>query len=255
MSSRLRESAIKTGLRLMVLAMLLGGWHYLAGGGDALSLPSPAATFSAIGDLIGDGSLMRGLWATNQAMIVGFLIAIVISLPLGIVMGLHDGLRKIGEPYITILLALPTIAFLPIVQVVFGLTFTSRVIVIVLFAFTYMSVNTMVGVRIVDPQLKEMARSFNASRFQMLTKVVLPGAVPGILSGVRLGLGRALLGMIIAELLLVSPGIGSMILDYKAAFQPNFVFGILLVLVLEGVVLMGLATWLERRLLSWREGS
>lgn len=255
MSHRLSESVIKGVLRMTVLALILGSWHIFARGGDALSVPSPADTFRAIGDLIGDGSLVRGLWITNQAMIIGYAISIAISLPLGIFMGLNENLRKIGEPYLTVLLALPTITLLPIVQAIFGLTFASRVIIIVLFAFTYMTVNTMVGVRVVDPQLKEMARSFKASRTQMLTKVILPGAVPGILSGARLGLGRALIGMIIAELLLVSPGIGSMILEYKAGFQPSFVFGILLVLILEGVILMGLATWFERRLLSWREGS
>ena len=253
MRSSRHDLAVKVALRFGVLGLILGGWQYAARGGDPLGMPSPIQTFRAIGDLVADGSLIQGLWVTNQAMVVGYVVSLAISLPLGIAMGLVPWIRRVGEPYLTILLALPMISVIPIVQGVFGLGFMSRVVVIILFAFTYMTVNTIVGVRSVDERLKEMATSFRASRWQMLRRVILPGATPGIFAGARLGLGRALIGMVVAELLLVSPGVGSMILDYQSGFQPPYVFGILLVTVLEGVLLMECAGWLERRLLWWRE--
>jgi ABC-type nitrate/sulfonate/bicarbonate transport system permease component len=140
----------------------------------------------------------------------------------------------------------------PIVQASLGLTFAARVAVVFLFSFVYMTVNTMVGVRTVDPGLKEMARSYLASPLQRMRFVILPAAVPGIMAGVRLGLGRAMIGMVVAELSLIGAGVGSLILDYQVRFQPAYVFAIILVVILEGVLLMEIARRLELRLGQWK---
>jgi ABC-type nitrate/sulfonate/bicarbonate transport system permease component len=113
----------------------------------------------------------------------------------------------------------------------------------------------MIGVQEVSPDLKEMGRSFGASRSSMLRLVTLPAAAPAIMAGVRLGLGRAIIGMVIAELSIVGAGIGSLLLEYQVRFQPAYVFAIVLLAVLEGVLLMEIARRVEGRFARWKGAS
>jgi ABC-type nitrate/sulfonate/bicarbonate transport system permease component len=239
-------------LRVGILLAILSLWQLAGNDKIRLGMPTFTGTVGALVDMVTDGTLLDALWITNQAMIVGYLLAIGVSLPLGIAMGSSPAVERIAQPYLMILLAAPMIALVPVVQAAFGLTFVARVAVIFLFSFIYMTVNTMVGVRTVDHQLKEMARSFLASPLQRMRFVILPAAVPGIMAGVRLGLGRAMIGMVVAELSLIGAGVGSLILDYQVRFQPAYVFAIVLVVILEGVVLMEIARRLESRLSQWK---
>lgn len=251
-----RERWLKPTLRLGILAVFLGVWQLLGNDEIRLAMPTFTRTMAALGDLLadgfGEGTLLEGMLITNQALVGGYLAALVVSLPLGILMGSSRAVAKVASPYLTILLAVPMIALVPIVQLVFGLTLAGRVVVVFLFAFIYMTINTMIGVREASPELKEMARSFGATRGQMLRRVILPGAVPAIMAGVRLGLGRAIIGMIIAELSLIGAGIGSLILEFQVRFQPAYVFAIVMLAVLEGVLLMEIARRIEVRFARWK---
>lgn len=249
---RHNPTAIKIGLRVGILLAVLALWQAFGNDAVRLSMPTFTGTMSALAEMIGDGSLIEGLLITNQAMVLGYLLALAVSLPLGIGMGTTRNVQRIAEPYLMILLAAPMIALVPIVQAAFGLTLAARVVVVFLFCFVYMTVNTMVGVRSVDPGLREMGRSLTANRMQMLRYIVLPAAVPGIMAGVRLGLGRAMIGMVVAELSLIGAGIGSLIIDYQVRFQPAYVFAIVLAVVLEGVLLMEIARRVELHFARWR---
>jgi ABC-type nitrate/sulfonate/bicarbonate transport system permease component len=251
---RRREATIRILLRLLILGIILGAWQIAGDDEVRLNMPTFTGTMTAMFDMIADGSLQSALWITNQALIVGYSLALLVSLPLGIAMGSNLAVERVATPYLVILQAVPMIAVVPIVQAVFGLTFSARVMVVFLFSFIYVTINTMVGVRTVDVSLTEMSRSFVSTRRQRLRFVVLPAAVPGIMSGVRLGLGRAMIGMVVAELSLIGAGVGSLILDYQVTFRPANVFAILFVVVLEGVILMEIARRLEARLGRWRGG-
>ena len=242
----------RVALRLLVLVVVLGAWQLAGDEQNRLTLPTFTRTLGALVELLGTGALLEGLWITNQALILGYLLSIAVSLPLGILLGTSLSADRVLQPYLTILLAAPMISIVPIVQAGLGLTLTARVAIVFLFAFIYMTINTTVGVRGVDPRLREMASSFGASRLQMLRWVILPGAVPAIMAGVRLGLGRAVIGMIIAELVLIGAGIGSLIIEYEVRIQPAYVFAIVLAVVLEGVLLIEIAGRIERRLAHWR---
>lgn len=207
---------------------------------------------AALRDLVADGRLIDGMVATNQALVLGFGLAILFSVPFGLAMGLSAVTSRIAQPYLTIFLAVPTIALVPIVQVVFGLTLTARAVIVFLFCFVYIAVNTMVGVRTVDATLKEMAHSFGARTWPLVREVVLPGALPGVMSGIRLGLGRALVGMVVAELALVGAGVGSLIVEFQGRIQIAHVLAVVVAIVLEGVILMEIARRLELRLAPWR---
>jgi NitT/TauT family transport system permease protein len=120
--------------------------------------------------------------------------------------------------------------------------------VIFIFSFVYIVLNTVVGVRSVPADVEEMARSFGATRLQRLRKVVLPHAFPAIMAGARLGIGRGVIGMVIAELFLVSSGLGSILSFYMGRFDAGAVLAIALTMVLEGVIVTALARKLEASL-------
>lgn len=251
-----REQWLKPTLRIGILVLLLGTWQLIGNDEIQLAMPTFTRTMAALVDLLSagfaEGSLLEGMVITNQALVGGYALALAVSLPLGIIMGSSRGVAAVATPYLTVLLAAPMIALVPIVQLVFGLTLAGRIVVVFLFAFIYMTINTMIGVREVSTDLKEMARSFGATRGQMLRRVVLPSAVPAIMAGVRLGLGRAIIGMIIAELSLIGAGIGSLILEFQVRFEPAYVFAIVFLAVLEGVLLMEIARRIESRFARWK---
>jgi ABC-type nitrate/sulfonate/bicarbonate transport system permease component len=235
-------------LRLGILAILIGGWQIIGDDAARIRMPTFTRTAAAFWSMIESGELPAALFQSNIALLWGYLLALLVAVPLGIAMGSLALVRKIVTPYLTILLSTPLIAVLPILQAVFGLGLATRIVVVFIFAFVYITFNTAVGVRSVPADLDEMARSFGASGSQRLRKVVLPHAFPAIMAGARLGLGRGVVGMVIAELFLVSSGLGSLLSFYMTRFDAGFVLAIALTMVLEGVVIIALARKLEAAL-------
>ena len=132
-----------------------------------------------------------------------------------------------------------------------GIGLASRVIIVVLFSVTMVIVNSRAGVRQVDPALIEMARCFGATERDIWQRILLPGSMPAIMTGVRIGLGRAITGMVIVELLLVTVGLGNLIQRYSANFQPEKLYALIIIIVLEALVLISIARWVERRAAPW----
>ncbi|WP_116953422.1 ABC transporter permease [Jiangella endophytica] len=249
-STRIRSQARPVILRVVSLAALLTTWQ-LAGTETGLGFPSFTRTLSTLGDLVTTPAFWTAVWGTNQALLLGFALALAVAVPLAIAMGRSRLVTLTVRPYLSVLIAVPVIAFLPVIQIVFGLSLAARVIVVFLFAFAYIAVNGAVGVRSTDPSLVEMARSFGASRLAVLREVVLPAAVPAFMTGIRVGLGQALIGMVVAELALVGAGIGSLITDAQGRFDVTTVLAITLVIVIEGILLLTMVGAVERRLSSW----
>ena len=233
-------------LRLGILLVVIAAWQAVGDDSARINMPTFTRTLASFRNLIVSGELPRALLASNVALFWGYLLALVISLPVGVAMGSLRAVRSLVNPYLIILLSTPLIAILPILQAIFGLGLGTRIVVIFIFAFIYMTINTEVGVRSVPDDLVEMARSFGASRWRRLTRVVLPHAFPAIMAGARLGLGRGVVGMVIAELFLVSSGLGSMLSFYMARFDAGSVLAIALTMVLEGVIIIALARGVER---------
>lgn len=244
----------RAGLRCLTLFLLLGAWQ-IAGTAGGVGLPSLTRTASALTELLRESAFYQALWATNQALLLGFGLAVAVALPLGLLMGRLDLVNRTVRPYLSLLIAVPVIAFIPVIQATLGLTLSARVAVVFLFSVAYVAVNCAVGVRSTDPALLEMARSFGAGRLARVREVILPAAVPGLMAGVRVGLGQALIGMVVAELALVGAGVGSLIAEYQGRFQVASVMAVTLVVVAEGVLLLSLAAMCERRLSRWKGGT
>jgi ABC-type nitrate/sulfonate/bicarbonate transport system permease component len=237
--------------RLASLAILIAAWELLARWINGLLFPSFTQTVAAALMVVPSPQFWTALWVSHAALIVGFGAAAVCGIAAGLAMGRWPAADAFIDPYLAILLVTPMSALIPVVILALGLKLLARATVVALFAIAVIAVNTRTGVRTLQAGWLEMARSFGASERQLWWTVVLPGALPAIMTGLRLGLGRAFTGMIAVELLLVAVGVGRLILEFQGLFEAGAVYAVILFLVVEAVVLLRLLRYAERRFAPW----
>jgi NitT/TauT family transport system permease protein len=248
-----KEKLWALGLPIGVFLVFSIVWQLATIHSQSLVIPTFTETMAGLYRLVYvRGDLWMALYQSNQALVLGYLISVAIGLPLGLAMARADWLENIAEPYTHMLLATPTAPLIPLIMMALGLGLASRVMIVVLFSFIYITINTRAGVRNVDSSLIEMAKSFGANEAQIWQRILIPGAVPAILTGLRIGLGRAINGMVAAELLLVASGIGNLLLEFRAAFEGGLVFATVFVVALQAVVLLAFMQMLEQRLAPGR---
>jgi len=176
----------------------------------------------------------------------------VVGVPLGLVMGVVRPVGRVARVYLDVLIALPTAALIPLVILSFGINIVSSAVIVFVFSAPFVTMNAYGGVRDVRPRLMEMAQAFDASWGQVVTRIVLPSALPMVMAGLRYGLSRAFVGLIVAELLLSPFGLGRLIMTSRSMFEHDRMFAtVLWTLLLAGAALTALAR-LEARLLRWR---
>lgn len=239
----MRSMAWKWGLRLTSVITLFVVWEALGRSLPGLLMPTASETLAALIRLLGGAELWRAMWISNQALLVGYLAALLVGVPTGLVIGRWRRAERPLDLYLNLLLVTPVSALIPILIMALGLGLAARAGVVFVFAVAIVAVNTRAGLRGIDPNLIEMARAFGASEAQLWRKVLLPGARPGLLAGVRLGLARAISGMVAVELLLVSVGFGRLLLRFQGDFDAGGVYAVILVLAAQAVLLTG---WLRR---------
>lgn len=219
---------------------------------NPLFTSSPSRIVAAAFEMFADGSIYGHLWVSAKEFFSGFALAIVIGVPLGILMGWYSRVNAVLEPFVSALYATPRIALLPLVVIWFGIGLASKVAIVFLGAIFPILVNTITGVRTIDADFIKVARSFGASDRQMFATVALPSSVPMLLTGLRLGLGHALVGIVVGEMYGATQGLGYLIAVAGARFQTDKVMvGIILIAGL-GVALTELLRAIERRFERWR---
>lgn len=223
-------------------------WEGIARSIGSLMLPGPSATLAAVARLAQGGELWDALWTSNQALLLGYLLAAAVGVPLGLLLGRTPRLGAFADPPLDIVLFTPMPAVLPLLVMATGLGLGTRVLVVFLFAVAIIVVHAAAGAREVDAQIVEMARAFDARRAQLFRRVILPGALPAVLVGLRLGLSRAISGMVAVELLLIAVGVGRLIQRFQGDFDAPAVYAAVLVLVAEAVLLAGVLRRVERRI-------
>lgn len=204
-------------------------------------------------------------WSAYRATLIpfmyGWLSAIVIGVSFGLLIGRFRPAFQLSTPYLTFLNALPVSTLVPIAVILFGIGRPGSVypwdqkagiLIVFLFAVVEIVLNTAAGVRYASRDLIEMARSFKATEWRLFRKVILPDSLPGIMAGIRIGTGRAVVGMVVVEILLVAVGVGRLILRYRARFQSAKLYALVLSLAIFGVALLSLARWVERRVTRWK---
>jgi ABC-type nitrate/sulfonate/bicarbonate transport system permease component len=217
-----------------------------------LFLPGPIDIANAFAAYVAKGSIWPDMWISGQELAYGFGLAIVLGLPVGLLMGWYRRLNQALDPFVTFFYSIPRVALTPLLIIWFGIGINSKIAVVFLGAIFAIVINTASGVRNLDPALIKAARSFGASDLQLFRTVVLPGSVPFILTGLRLGLGHALTGVVVAELIAAQLGVGRMMADAGATFQTSKVFVGLVIVATTGVVLTILLSRIERRFQTWK---
>jgi NitT/TauT family transport system permease protein len=182
----------------------------------------------------------------------GFFLALIVGILLGVLMGRFRGVEHFFDLYINALMSAPATAFVPVLILWFGLGVGSRIAVVFLFAFFVIVINTLTGVKQVERTFVEMARSFGAGERDVFFKIILPAAMPAIMAGLSLGMGRAVKGMVTAEMLLTLTGIGAMIMQYGSAFATDALFAVILTILILAVIMMKLVQLVDRRLTGWK---
>jgi len=234
-----------------VVAFLLL-WEWAARVPISFNFPSPGATLTALIALVRSGALLSATVTSLQSLLLGFGGAVVVGVPLGLVMGVVRPVGRVARVYLDVLIALPTAALIPLVILSFGINIASSAVIVFVFSAPFVAMNAYGGVRDVRPRLVEMAQAFDASWGQLVTRIVLPSALPMVMAGLRYGLSRAFVGLIVAELLLSPFGLGRLIMMSRSMFEHDRMFAtVLWTLLLAGAALTALAR-LEARLLRWR---
>jgi NitT/TauT family transport system permease protein len=193
--------------------------------------------------------LLHGLAETLAVLVPGFLIACVLGVALGVLMGRSETAYHVLDPHVTILYNTPRVALIPILLLWMGVGDLLKVVIVVLAAIFPVSVNTMVGVRDVSAQFTEPARSMQATERQLLWKVILPATFPFIIAGIKLALGRALTTVIVAEFFVSVSGLGGLLHAASTSYQMARMFAPVIILAAMGIALDAALTWFERDVL------
>jgi len=230
-------------------------WQVYVASQGSLLAPGPWGVARGSVHLLGDAETWSALWTSNQALLVGFAASVVIGVPLGLAMGRFRRLELLADGWLSIMLVTPMAMIIPLLIIVFGFSLTARSVVVALFAMPMVTINCRAGVREVDPILVEMARTMGASELVVWRRVLLPASSPALWAGLRIGIGRAITGMVIVELLLVAVGVGRLIQEFRGSFETDRLYALVLIIVVESLVLVSAMKALERKLIPWASDS
>lgn len=236
------------------VVVFLAVWQWVASVRlvSALFLPGPLDIVNAFRELIRGGKLWINMWVSFQELLLGYTLAVVVALPLGLLMGWYRRLNYVLDPYVTFFYNAPRISLVPLFIVWFGIGIYSKIAIVFLGAFFAILINTAVGVRNLDNSLLRSARSFCASDAQIFRTVALPGSVPFILTGLRLGVAHALIGVVVGELIAAQAGLGLMMATAGATFQTSKVFAGVIIFAVAGMIFNYALLRVESRFQSWK---
>jgi ABC-type nitrate/sulfonate/bicarbonate transport system permease component len=219
---------------------------------NPMFMSAPSLIFKAAVQLFASGEIYNDLYVSGVEFLGGYLLAVAVAIPFGIMVGWYKRMSYMFDPFINAMNATPRVALLPLVIIWLGIGMLSKVGIIFLGAVFSILINTRDGVKTTPINLLNAARSFGASEWMIFKTVVLPSSVPFILTGLRLAVGRALVGVLVGELYAATAGIGFMITVAGATFQTDKVFVGVLIFALTGMISMELLTKLEQRFDRWR---
>jgi len=219
---------------------------------NPMFMSAPSLVFNAAVQMFASGEIFNDLYVSGVELFGGYFLSALFAVPFGIMIGWYKKVAYIFDPFVNAMNATPRVALLPLVIIWLGIGILSKVGIIFLGAVFPILINARDGVKTTPLNLLTAARSFGASEWLIFKTVVFPSTVPFILSGLRLGLGRAIVGVMVGELYAATAGIGFMITVAGATFQTDKVFVGVLIFALTGMIGMELLSRVERRFSSWR---
>ena len=239
-------------IRLASMVTVLGAWEFVGRRTSPLFLSYPTAVVKAGAMMIASGELIGALVSSLQTVIVGFFIAAVAGIVLGLLIGCYRTVDAATDWLINALYATPLVAVIPLVILWLGLGDAAKLFVVTILAVFPVLINTAAGVRAVPQSLIEVSTAFAASERQVFVKIILPSAVPYMMTGLRLAIGRAIIGMVVAEFFTAITGLGALIVKYGNRYDTASMFVPILVLMLLGILLTSLVRRAEEHFAPWR---
>jgi len=241
-------------IALLSLAVGAALWQFLGTTIPKTEFVGFTATISSLWDLITNGELFTALKESMEVFAIGLAISFVIGFLGGLLMARLPRLRIALEPYVAALYAMPGVALIPFILALFGFLVKAKVIVVVLFGIWPILINTLEGARSVNPELLEVAKSYRSNEPRLWLHVIIPYTLPYSMTGVRQSIARCLVGMIAAEFLLSSSGLGDLIIRNTERFQTGNVLACILVIMILATILIGIGRALEDYFARWRAG-
>ncbi len=240
-------------VRLVSVVVVLVGWEVFGRQIEPLFMSYPTAISTSAFEMIRSGELPAAFLDSLGTLLLGFLIASVLGIAIGLLIGRYRTVEAATDWLVNALYATPLVAIIPLVVLWFGLGFSAKLFIVVILAIFPILINTAAGVRNVPPPLLDVGFAFAATERQLFTKFILPAALPYMMTGLRLGVGRAIIGMVVAEFFTAITGLGALIVKYGNQYDTAAMFVPILTLMLLGVTLTALMRRIESWIAPWKE--
>ena len=256
LAPRAQNSRKRAGVRNRIVTaasvvVLLALWEIVADQVNPILLAPPSAVAQALWSMILDGSMVEALADSAKPFITGYVLAVVIGIPLGLLIGRFAVIEAALGWLVVAGYALPMIALTPVFILWFGLGFLVKAAMVMTMTVFAIAINTWNGVQNVPRSLIEVGTAFCAGQPRILRAIVLPSVIPSIMTGLRIGVGKAVIGIVIAEFFTALGGIGGVIVTSGQSFQPDRMFAAVIVLLVLAMILTALVGVVERRIAPW----
>lgn len=241
-------------LRIGFAIVLVAGWYVLAALSGGLFLATPDKIAAGLAASVRDGEFVTFLRPTAYILVVGAGAGVLVGVPVGLLLGRYQPLYWLTEAPVNIFYTTPLVALIPFLLVLVGFNVVAKMLIVFLFTVLPVVINTSVGVRTVDPDLFELASSYCAPEWTIWRDVIVPAAVPAVMTGLRLGLIHALVGAVLADFYAGASGFGYLIIKHSNNFDIAAALGPVVVLAASGIAVAAFLKWLQRRLAPWQVG-
>ena len=238
--------------RLISIIVVLGAWEVLGRRIDPLFMSYPSAIATAAYDMTKSGELIVGMASSLTTLLKAFTLATLIGITLGLLIGRYKIIDATTDWLVSALYTTPQVAIIPLVILWFGLGDAAKIFIVVVSAVFPILINTTAGVRNVPSQLIDVGTAFAANERQVFAKIIVPSALPYVITGIRLGLGRAIIGMVVAEFFTAITGLGAIIVKYGNQYDTASMFVPIFILMFLGVILSMLLRYAEDAIAPWR---
>lgn len=239
-------------VRLASIFIVIGAWEIVGRQINPLFMSYPSAILDSAGTQIVSGELLEALGSSLRTLMTGFLSASIIGVTLGLLIGRYKVIDAATDWLVNALYATPLVAVMPLVILWFGLGDVAKLFIVSLLAVFPILINTAAGVRNIPAVLLDVGTAFAANERQAFAKIIVPATMPYIMTGLRLGIGRAIIAMVVAEFFTAITGLGAMIVKYGNQYDTAGMFVPILVLMLLGVGLTSLVRRAEEHFAPWR---
>jgi ABC-type nitrate/sulfonate/bicarbonate transport system permease component len=240
-------------VRATSVVVVLSLWEIFGRQVNPLFLSYPSAIARAFFQLLGAGEFERQALGSLQVFAVGLIAALILGIALGLLMGRYRLAEYLLDPFVYALDATPRVALIPVLLLWFGLGTSSKIAIVFLSGLFPVLMNTFSGVRTVSANLVDVGRAYGAREGKIFSKIMLPAALPFVMAGIRLAVGRALIGIITAEMFTAVTGLGALLIRYSSALATDKFFVPVILLALLGVFLSSAVEKLQKRLAPWKE--